>query len=51
MALAGIILGVIEKPAGAVSKYSWLSKAKCSGINKHIGWAVGVIWLAWRSTK
>ena len=36
MALASIILNVIEKPSGgAATPYSWLSKAKASGMNKH----------------
>jgi len=49
MALAGIILDVIERSGGGGgggSRVSWLSKAKASGLNKHMGWVLVLI--AWR---
>jgi len=49
MALAAIILDVIEKPSGGVPyPYSWISKAKATGMNKHIGIILALLWY-WRN--
>jgi hypothetical protein len=51
MALASIILDVIERTPGPppTTLYSWISKAKATGMNKHIGWLVA--FLLWRGIR
>jgi hypothetical protein len=51
MALAAVLRITIEKNGGGggggTTPTSWLSKAKCSGINKHMGWLIAAL-LLWR---
>ena len=50
MALAPIITLIYKEvgppPIGGGSPNSWLSKAKASGMNKHMGWLILLIF--WR---
>jgi hypothetical protein len=49
MALASIIINVYHEtgpPVGGTYKYSWISKAKATGLNKHMLWILAMI--AWR---
>jgi hypothetical protein len=49
MALAPIITLIYKEvgpPPVNLTPYSWLSKAKASGMNKHMGWIL--ILLLWR---
>lgn len=49
MALAAILLNSIQGGGGGggAKKFSWLSKAKCSGMNKHMAWVLAML-LSWR---
>lgn len=52
MALAAIIIDVYKEvgppPAGGYP-YSWISKAKATGMNKHIGLIFATLLWYWRS--
>jgi hypothetical protein len=50
MALAPVITLIYKEvgpPPIVTTQYSWISKAKCTGMNKHMGWILAVLWI-WR---
>jgi hypothetical protein len=51
MALASIIINIYHEtgpgPGPGTYPYSWLSKAKATGMNKHMAWILAAL-LFWR---